>query len=402
MTSAQRNLLLGFAVLGLGAALTSSYVHYRLLTDVSFTSFCDVSSAVNCTQAYMSSYGSVFGVPVALGGVMYFAIVAVLAGIVGRPGSKSRENAPGYIFALSTLALAFILYLAWGSYVVLKTFCILCAVTYVAVIAIFLISGGATKFPMKTLPDRARRDARTLVTSPLALLIAVLFVAGGAIAVAAFPRDGAQGSPTASAQAPAALPAVTDDERAKIAQWWEVQPKVEVPVPAGDAKVLIVKFNDYQCPACKLTYDSYKTLLQKYVATGQVKYVVKQYPLEPECNPGVPNVVHSASCEAAASVLMAKAKGTSDKLEDWIFAHIGPPQLTPEQVKDAAKSVGGITDFDAQYARVKEELKTDAGLGQLLGVKSTPTFYINGRMPTQILPPQYFDVLIQLELQKTK
>ncbi len=106
---------------------------------------------------------------------------------------------------------------------------------------------------MKTLPDRARRDARTLVTSPLALLIAVLFVAGGAIAVAAFPRDGAQGSPTASAQAPAALPAVTDDERAKIAQWWEVQPKVELPVPAGDAKVLIVKFNDYQCPACKLT-----------------------------------------------------------------------------------------------------------------------------------------------------
>ena len=84
---------------------------------------------------------------------------------------------------------------------------------------------------------------------------------------------------------------------------------------------------------------------------------------------------------------MAKAKGTSDKLEDWIFAHIGPPQLTPEQVKDAAKSVGGITDFIA-IARVKEELKTDAGLGQLLGVKSTPTFYINGRMPTQILPPQ--------------
>ena len=58
-------------------------------------------------------------------------------------------------------------------------------------------------------------------------------------------------------------------------------------MPAGDAKVLIVKFNDYQCPACKLTYESYKPLLQKYVATGQVKYVVKQYPLEPECNPGV-------------------------------------------------------------------------------------------------------------------
>ena len=133
-----------------------------------------------------------------------------------------------------------------------------------------------------------------------------------------------------------------------------------------------------------------------------MKYVTKHYPLEPECNPYVPGGNHYGSCEAAASVLMAKAKGTSDKLEEWIFSHIGPPALTPDQVKDAARTVGGITDFDAQYARAKEEIKTDAGLGQLLGVKSTPTFYINGRTPTQILPPQYFEILIQLELQRTK
>ena len=258
--------------------------------------------------------------PVALGGVLFFAMVLVIAGVAGRPGSKARENAPAYVFALSTLALSFVLYLGWASYFVLKTFCILCAITYVAVIAIFLISGGATTFPMKTLPDRARRDVRTLVSSPLALFIAVLFVAGAAIAVGAFPRDTA-GEVAAAGQAPAPLPQVTDEQRAQIAQWWEVQPKAEVPVPADGFKVLIVKFNDYQCPACKLTFDTYKQILPKYIASGQVKYVVKHYPLEPECNPGVPNVVHSASCEAAASVIMAKAKGTADKLEEWIFGH---------------------------------------------------------------------------------
>jgi uncharacterized membrane protein/protein-disulfide isomerase len=400
MTRTQRQWLLGFATLGLGAALVSSYVHYRLLTDASFTSFCDVSGTVSCTQAYLSRYGSVFGVPVAIGGVLFFAMVLAIVGLAGRAGSQARENAPAYAFALSTLGLAFILYLGYASYVVLKNFCILCAITYVAVIAIFLISGGATTFPMKTLPDRARRDLRTLVSSPLALVIALLFVAASAMAVTAFPRDA--GASAATAQAPPPLPQVTDDERAKIAQWWELQPKVEVPVPADGVKVLIVKFNDYQCPACKLTFDTYKQILPKYIATGQVKYVVKQYPLEPECNPAVPQVVHSASCEAAAAVIMARAKGTSEKLENWIFAHQGPPLLTPEEVKDAARTVGGITDFDAQYARAKEELKTDAGLGQLLGVKSTPTFYINGRMPTQILPAQYFEVLIQLELQRTK
>ncbi len=399
MTRTHRQWLLAFATLGLGAALTSSYVHYQLLTNPSYTSFCDVSSTVSCTQAYLSSYGSIWGVPVATGGVMYFAMVLALVGLAGGAKSKSRENVPGYIFALSTIALAFILYLGWASYVVLKTFCLLCAITYVSVIAIFIISAGATPFPMKTLPGRARRDIPTLVSSPLALVVVLLFAAGAVMASTVFPREGATVGQSA---APAPLPTVTDDERAKLAQWWEVQPKVEVPLPADGAKVLIVKFNDYQCPACKLTFDQYKQILPKYIASGQVKYIVKQYPLEPECNPYVPNVVHNASCEAAASMIMARSKGTAEKLEDWLFSHQGPPLLTPEQVKDAARTIGGITDFDSQYPRAKEEIKTDAGLGQLLNVKSTPTFYINGRMPTQILPAQSFEVLIQLELQRTK
>ena len=189
MTRAHRLWLLVFATLGLVVSLISSYVHYRLLTDVSYASACDVNTTISCTQAYLSRYGSLWGVPVALGGVMFFAMVLVLAGLAGRPASKSRENTPGYIFALSTLALAFVLYLGWASYFILKTFCILCAITYVAVIAIFLISGGATTFPMKTLPDRARRDVRTLVSSPLALLIALLFAAGATMAVAVFPRE---------------------------------------------------------------------------------------------------------------------------------------------------------------------------------------------------------------------
>jgi uncharacterized membrane protein len=400
MTSTARKWLLGFAALGLGAALVSSYVHYRLLTDIGFTSFCDVNTAMNCSEAYLSRYGSFRGVPVAFGGVLFFAVVLALAGLAGRSSSPARENAPAYVFALSTLGLAFVLYLAWASYFVLGVFCILCAITYVSVIAIFILSGGATTFPMKTLPNRARRDIRTLVSSPLGLGMALLLVVIAVSGMVVFPRD--HGGSTAQAAAPAALPAVSDDERGKLAKWWELQPKVEIPVPNDGAKVVVVKFNDYQCPACRMTHDAYKGVLAKYTAIGEVKYVVKHYPLEPECNQHAATMNHYASCEAAAAVIMARPKGTAAKLEDWIFAHIGPPQLTGEQVKEAARTVGGITDFDAQYARATEEIKTDIGLGQLLGVGSTPTFYINGRKPTQILAPQYFDVLIQLELQRTK
>jgi uncharacterized membrane protein/protein-disulfide isomerase len=400
MTATKRLWILLFAALGLGASTMSSYVHYRLLTDVSYTSVCDINTVMNCTQAYMSRYGTFFGVPVALGGVIYFVLVLLIAGVAGRADSGARENAPAYVFALSTIGLAFALYLGWASYFVLKTFCILCTITYVSVIAIFILAGGATPFPMTTLPGRARRDVRTLASSPLAIGLTLLLIVGAATAIAAFPRDGGTAAQTPAAQA--ALPPVTAEDRANLAKWWDVQPKVEMPLSSDGAKVLIVKFNDYQCPACKLTYETYKPMLAKYIASGQVKYMVKQYPLEPECNPYVPSVVHVASCEAAAAVIMARSKGTSEKLEDWIFAHLGPPLLTPDEVKGAARNVGGITDFDAQYQRAIEEIRTDAGLGGLVKVKSTPTFYINGRMPTQILPAQYFEVLIELEIQRAK
>ena len=115
MSSKSRMLLLVFALIGLAAASVSSYVHYQLLTQPAYESFCDVSSTVNCAQAYTSQYGSFLGVPVAIAGVIFFAIVAVLAGVAARPGSAARETAPAYIFVLSTIGLAFVLYLAWGS-----------------------------------------------------------------------------------------------------------------------------------------------------------------------------------------------------------------------------------------------------------------------------------------------
>jgi protein-disulfide isomerase len=339
-------------------------------------------------------------VPVAIFGTLFFALVLAIVGVAGARTSRSSENAPAYVFALSTIGLAFVLYLAWASYFVLGTFCILCALTYLSVIAIFILSGGATSFPMTTLPDRARHDIRRLVSSPVGLVIALFFVVAVPTVILAFPHE--RPAQAAQASTPQSLPPVSADERAKLAQWWAVQPKVDLPVSADGAKVLVVKFNDFQCPGCKATYEAYKAVFAKYDAK-QVKFVLKHYPLEPECNPNTPGMNHFASCEASAAVIMAGPKGTQTKLEDWIFDHIGPPMLTSEQVKDAARTVGGITDFDAQYPRALEQIKVDTGLGGLLNVNGTPTFFINGkRLPGQILAPQYFDVLIQLELERTK
>jgi uncharacterized membrane protein/protein-disulfide isomerase len=400
MSSRSRTLLLAFALLGLGASAVSSYVHYSLLTKPSYSSFCDVSATVSCTEAYTSQYGSFLGVPVAIGGVLFFALVLLLAGMAGRPGSAARDTAPAYIFVFSTIGLAFTLYLAWASYFVLKVFCILCALTYVSVIAIFIISGGATTFPMTTLPGRASRDLRTLITSPSALLLALLVIAGSIAAILYFPREG----PATAAAAQVAIPAITPDDRAKLEAWWAVQPKVELPVPTtSGAKVQIVTFSDYQCPGCRAAHDVLKPLSAKY-DKGVVEFVLKHYPLEPECNPNVPGGNHFAACEAAAAYVMARGTGFQQKLDDWLFEH--QRTLTRDVVRQAAKDQAGITDFDTRYPQALQEVKTDASLGGLLKVRFTPTVYLNGRMIAgngKGLPPApYVDALIDMELKRAK
>jgi uncharacterized membrane protein/protein-disulfide isomerase len=405
MTAKTRRLLLAFAVLGLGASSWSSYVHYSLLTVPGYTSFCDMSGAISCTQAYLSQYGSLWGVPVALGGVIYFATVLLIVGVAGQPSAKGRENVPAYVFALSTAVLGFVLYLGWASVFKLNTVCLLCATTYLAVIALFIISAGATTFPMTSLPRRASTDMARLVRSPLGLASVAGLALGTLALLNAFPREAhaaaaasAASSPAASSTPVAQAPGLTDQQKADFLKWYEVQPRVTVPIELDGAKVLVVKFNDYQCPPCRVSFLDYKPLIEKYRATGQLKFVLKHFPLERECNAAAQSDLHVAACEAAAAVVMAQSRGTADKLEEWFFAN--QSSLTPDRVKEGAASVAGIKDFDAQYARALTLVKTDAGLGALLGAKSTPTFLINGRVIAGSLPAPYFEAAIQQELSR--
>src|SRR5262245_29095432 len=90
------------ALVGLAASGAASWVHYQLLRDPTYTSFCDVNATMSCTQVYASRYGTVAGVPVALFGAIWFAVATLLAmaGLAARPAVQ--ESVPGYLFAGST------------------------------------------------------------------------------------------------------------------------------------------------------------------------------------------------------------------------------------------------------------------------------------------------------------
>jgi uncharacterized membrane protein/protein-disulfide isomerase len=374
MTRRTGLLLFLLALLALGASVSASVVHYKLLMDRTYHSVCDINQTWNCSDLYESRYGAFHGVPVAVGGVIWSAAVTLLAAVGLRsatPATGERGTIAGYIFILAIVGLSSVLYLGYASIFVIKSYCVFCLLTYIAVVGIFLVSGTAADGSMTDLPRRAVRDLRALVTSPFGLVASGLFVAGAVALVMFFPRQ-------------------VDATTASV-------PRVPLAVPTDGAKVLIVKFNDYQCPPCRATYEQYKPVIAKYqgLYPGKVKFVTKDYPLDPECNVNVPTGMHQSACEAAVAVRLAKAKGRGEAMEEWLFAN--QPQMTPDLVKMGVRSVAGVEDFDAKYAGTLESVKSDIAMGAALQVHATPTFFINGvRIP--VVKPEYFDRAIQYEL----
>ena len=396
MSARSRWIILTLALIGLGFATYSAFVHYKILTDPTYSSPCDINATFNCSQVYLSPYGSVAGVPVALAGVFWFGLVALVA-FASTPGEKSAGFPGGsYLFALATIGLAVVLYLGYTSWFVLKHLCVLCLGTYVSVIGIFIASGSASTVPVRTLPTRMFGDMRKALQDPFPLaLLAALLVSLG-FAVASFPKEG-----SVPGEATALGPAASED----FASAWAKMPRVDLGIPADGAKVVVVKFNDFQCPACGQTYFWYKPVLERFAQTnpGAVKMVLKDWPWNGKCNFTVqPGQGHPAACEAAASVRMARDMGPAKEveMEEWLYSN--QPSMMPDTVKAAAERILGIKDFEHQYTLKVDSIKKDVADGAALRINETPTLFINGVrvIGRGLMPASYFEMAIQLELDR--
>src|SRR5262249_45758164 len=126
MSKTAARVCLACALVGLAASTAAAYIHYHLWFDPQYTSICDVNATFSCSQVYLSRFGTVLGMPVALFGAIWFALAVVVTafGLWGPPAV--RESIPGYLFVLSTAGLAVVMYLGYASVVLLKTYCLLC------------------------------------------------------------------------------------------------------------------------------------------------------------------------------------------------------------------------------------------------------------------------------------
>src|SRR3989344_1270204 len=144
-------------------------------------------------------------------------------------------------------------------------------------------------------------------------------------------------------------------------------------IGSESAKVKLVEFSDFQCPACKSAEPAIKQALLKYPETLQ--FIYRHFPL--------PQHAH-----ARQATTLAEAAGEQGKfweMHDRIFE-------TQSQWSDIGDSteffLGLARDLNLDEAKLKEvlekntfksKIEDDIAEARSLGVNSTPTFFLNGK-----------------------
>jgi uncharacterized membrane protein len=111
------NLVAVLAICGVAVSSVSLQHHYA----TSKTAYCDIGETFNCDVVNRSEYSSIFGVPVALLGMLGYAALAGLATVY-----RERRETPVMLLSAAAAGLAFALYLTYIEARVLGVWCILC------------------------------------------------------------------------------------------------------------------------------------------------------------------------------------------------------------------------------------------------------------------------------------
>jgi len=136
------------------------------------------------------------------------------------------------------------------------------------------------------------------------------------------------------------------------------------------ASVTVIEYGDFECPNCKQAAPAVKLLLDRFA--GRIRFVYRHFPLEE---------VHPHALHAAEAAESSGAQGKFWPMHDLLFDN--QPDLKLHQLRGYADRLQrdmarytAETDDHIFLQRIREQVQS----GRESGVRSTPTFFVNGKI----------------------
>lgn len=148
-------------------------------------------------------------------------------------------------------------------------------------------------------------------------------------------------------------------------------PVAHTPIIGSEsAKVTIVEFVDFECPFCARFHPPILQALEAY--PNDVRYLVKNFPLNfhPNAKPAAKAALAAAEqgqYEAMVNKLIANGRNLNDEFYRKTAQELG---------LDMEKFESDLKNNDAKYEQM---IQQDMQLGAKIGVRGTPTFFLNGK-----------------------
>ncbi|MGB4759562.1 MAG: thioredoxin domain-containing protein [Candidatus Saccharimonadales bacterium] len=167
---------------------------------------------------------------------------------------------------------------------------------------------------------------------------------------------------------------------------------------AGTAKVTLVEYGDFECPACETYYPVLKEVKDFY--GDKITFQFRNYPL---------TSIHKNAYAAARAAEAASLQGKFWEMHDALYEPANWQVWTSSSdavsyFETYAKQLGlNVEQFktDAASDKVNKTIRADMAEGDKINVTSTPTFVLNG---TKITSPgatvDAFKQLIDAEIAK--
>ncbi len=137
----------------------------------------------------------------------------------------------------------------------------------------------------------------------------------------------------------------------------------------ADATVSLVEFSDFECPYCSRAADAVTAVKKRF--GDRIRFSYRHFPLN----------FHPAAQPAAEMTQCANEQGKFWALHDEIFAG-QRAGLSPEGLRTMAQQVGvdmAAMDECLASGRARDQVQKDMTQAREVGVRGTPSFYINGR-----------------------
>jgi protein-disulfide isomerase len=151
-------------------------------------------------------------------------------------------------------------------------------------------------------------------------------------------------------------------------------PLGDVALGPANAKVTIIEYASLTCSHCAAFHkDTYPVLKQRYIDTGQVRFILREFPLDPLATAGF----MLARCDGDAKyypitdLLFSQQKtwAFSDKPVDALQGMMRQAGFSQEKFESCLRDQKLYDAVNAVRNRASEQFK----------VNSTPTFFINGQ-----------------------